>query len=433
VLVTGAGDGIGRAVSLALARAGAEVILLGRTVRKLEAVHAEIEKLGAPEASIVPLDLERALAADYEAVADAVEKRYGRLDGLLHNAALLGALTPIEQYDVPLFMRVMHVNVTAEFVLTRQLLPLLRASKDAALLFTSSGVGNVGRAYWGAYSISKFAVEGMAQVLSQELETTSSVRVNVIDPGKVRTSMRRAAYPSEALESLPTAGVADRALPGLVGPGESRGHGAAFSGAGPLEDEDRRDSISSSVSWRNWPRDRLLSSAIAPSDTRRMRLTSTPWRSNSWRMSLPLAPRATTAYQRFEPSSSASLLVSDSIFMRVGRSIWPDCTPLTWSGPSCAFHAHVNSLGKLVDARCSFAASAPSEVTSSRPPSMPGMGLTAMKRLPAVRGRRSISAARSAVDSRSGSPGERLKMNTCAAAVARALIGRPSRRMSSAG
>jgi len=222
IMVTGAGDGIGRAVSLALARAGAEVILLGRTVRKLEAVHAEIEKLGAPEASIVPLDLERAMAADYEAVADAVDKRYGRLDGLLHNAALLGALTPIEQYDVPMFMRVMHVNVTAEFVLTRQLLPLLRASQDAAVLFTSSGVGNRGRAYWGAYSISKFAVEGMAQVLSQELENTSPVRVNIIDPGKVRTSMRRAAYPSEAPESLPAAESLTAAYLALLGPA-SRG------------------------------------------------------------------------------------------------------------------------------------------------------------------------------------------------------------------
>ncbi len=222
VMVTGAGDGIGRAVSLALARAGAEVILLGRTVRKLEAVHAEIEKLGAPEASIVPLDLERAMAADYEAVADAIDKRYGRLDGLLHNAALLGALTPIEQYDVPMFMRVMHVNVTAEFVLTRQLLPLLRTSPDAAVLFTSSGVGNRGRAYWGAYSISKFAVEGMAQVLSQELESTSAVRVNVIDPGKVRTTMRRAAYPSEDVNSLPTAESLTAPYLALLGPA-SRG------------------------------------------------------------------------------------------------------------------------------------------------------------------------------------------------------------------
>ena len=218
VMVTGAGDGIGRAVSLALARAGAEVILLGRTVRKLEAVHAEIDKLGAPEASIVPLDLERALAVDYEAVAAAVEKRYGRLDGLLHNAALLGSLTPIEQYDVPMFLRVMHVNVTAEFVLTRQLLPLLRAAKDAAVLFTSSGVGNRGRAYWGAYSISKFAVEGLAQVLAQELEGTSRVRVNVIDPGKVRTTMRRAAYPSEAPDSLPTPESITAESLALIGP-----------------------------------------------------------------------------------------------------------------------------------------------------------------------------------------------------------------------
>ena len=233
ILVTGAGSGIGRAVALALAAAGAEVILLGRTVRKLEAVHAEIAALGAPEASIVPLDLERALAADYEAVAAAVQKRYGRLDGLLHSAALLGALTPIEQYEVPMFMRVMHVNVTAEFVLTRQLLPLLRASKDAALLFTSSGVGNVGRAYWGAYSISKFAVEGMAQVLSQELETTSSVRVNVIDPGKVRTSMRRAAYPSEALESLPTPESLTAPYLALLGPASRGVTGRRFRAQAP--------------------------------------------------------------------------------------------------------------------------------------------------------------------------------------------------------
>jgi NAD(P)-dependent dehydrogenase (short-subunit alcohol dehydrogenase family) len=203
VLVTGASDGIGRAVALALARAGAQVILHGRNVRKLEAVHAEIGKTGAPEASIVPLDLEKALAADYENVAAAIEKRYGRLDGLLHNAGLLGTLTPIDQYDVPTFMRVMHVNVTAAFVLTQYLLPLLRKSEDGAMLFTSSGVGRKGRAYWGAYAVSKFAVEGLTQVLANELEGTSRIRVNIIDPGKVRTSMRRQAYPSEAQESLP--------------------------------------------------------------------------------------------------------------------------------------------------------------------------------------------------------------------------------------
>jgi len=229
IMVTGAGSGIGRSVALALAAAGAEVILLGRTVRKLEAVHAEIAAAGGPEASIVPLDLERALAADYEAVAAAIEKRYGRLDGLLHNAALLGALTPIEQYDVPTFMRVMHVNVTAEFVLTQHLLPLLRASKDATVLFTSSGVGNRGRAYWGAYAISKFAVEGFAQVLAHELEGTTQVRVNIINPGKVRTAMRRQAYPSEAAETLPTPESLTAPYLALLGPASRGVTGQRFS------------------------------------------------------------------------------------------------------------------------------------------------------------------------------------------------------------
>jgi NAD(P)-dependent dehydrogenase (short-subunit alcohol dehydrogenase family) len=222
ILVTGAGSGIGRAVSIALARAGAEVILLGRTVRKLEGVHAEIRELGAPEASIVPLDLERALAADYEKVAAAIQERFGRLDGLLHNAALLGVLTPIDQYDVPTFMRVMHVNVTAAFVLTQHLLPLLRASQDASVLFTSSGVGKRGRAYWGAYAVSKFATEGLAQVLAHETEGNSAVRANIIDPGRTRTAMRRQAYPSEAQETLPTPESLTGAYVALLGPA-SRG------------------------------------------------------------------------------------------------------------------------------------------------------------------------------------------------------------------
>jgi NAD(P)-dependent dehydrogenase (short-subunit alcohol dehydrogenase family) len=229
IMVTGAGGGIGRAVSLALAQAGAQVILLGRTVRKLEAVHAEIEKLsGAGEASIVPLDLERALATDYEAVAAAIEKRYGRLDGLLHNAALLGTLTPLDQYDVPMFMRVMHVNVTAAFVLTQHLLPLLRKSQDAAVLFTSSGVGTRGRAYWGAYSVSKFATEGLAQVLAHETEGNSRIRVNIINPGKVRTAMRRQAYPSELAESLPTPESLTNAWLALLGPASTGITGRRF-------------------------------------------------------------------------------------------------------------------------------------------------------------------------------------------------------------
>jgi NAD(P)-dependent dehydrogenase (short-subunit alcohol dehydrogenase family) len=209
IAITGPTAGIGRALAIACAQQGAEVVLLGRNVRKLEALHADISGLralgtGAPviEPVISVLDLEKALARDYDAIADAVTERWGRLDGLIHNAGLLGQLAPIEHFDVPTWVKVMHVNVTAAFALTQVLLPSLRASADASVLFTSSGVGRKGRAYWGAYAASKFAIEGLSQVLADELDR-GSVRVNTINPGRARTAMRRQAYPSEALESLP--------------------------------------------------------------------------------------------------------------------------------------------------------------------------------------------------------------------------------------
>jgi len=221
IMVTGATAGIGRAVARELVRSGATVILHGRNEKVLEALYQELKVLG-PEPSVAQIDLERAQGPQYQQLVDEIESRYGRLDGLLHNAALLGSLTPIDQYDVPTFMRVMHVNVTAAFILTRQLLPLLRASQDAAVLFTSSGVGKRGRAYWGAYSISKFACEGLTQVLAHEMEGNSAVRVNILDPGKVRTSMRRQAYPSEAQETLPTPESLTGPYVALLGPA-SRG------------------------------------------------------------------------------------------------------------------------------------------------------------------------------------------------------------------
>jgi NAD(P)-dependent dehydrogenase (short-subunit alcohol dehydrogenase family) len=202
ILVTGAGDGIGRAVALALAAHGVTVILSGRTVRKLEAVHDQILAAKGPQPSIAPLNLERALANDYDAVAAAIESNYGRLDGLLHNAAMLGQLSPIDHYEVPVWVRVLHVNVTAEFALTQVCLPLLRKSPDASVLFTSSSVGRRGRALWGAYSVSKFAVEGLAQVLADELASTS-IRVNCINPVRARTGMRLEAYPAEDRSTLP--------------------------------------------------------------------------------------------------------------------------------------------------------------------------------------------------------------------------------------
>ena len=204
IAITGAGDGIGRAVAMDAARHGAQVILIGRTVKKLQAVHRDIVAAHGDVATMAPLDLEKALAGDYDTLAAAILERYGRLDGLVHCAGILGTLTPLDQYDVPTWCKVLHVNATAAFVLTQVLLPALKKSADAAVIFTSSSVGRQGRAYWGAYAVSKFAVEGLAQVLAAEMQGSSPVRINVLNPGATRTLMRRQAFPSENAEALAT-------------------------------------------------------------------------------------------------------------------------------------------------------------------------------------------------------------------------------------
>ena len=218
IAVTGAGDGIGRAVARAAAGHGAQVILVGRTVKKLQAVHRDIVAAHGDVATIAPLDLEKALAGDYDTLAAAILERYGRLDGLVHCAGILGSMTPIEQYDVPTWCRVLHVNVTAAFVLTQVLLPLLRKSADASVIFTSSSVGRQGRAYWGAYAVSKFAVEGLGQVLAAEMQGSGPVRVNVLNPGATRTLMRRQAFPSENADALATPEQVAPAYIALLGP-----------------------------------------------------------------------------------------------------------------------------------------------------------------------------------------------------------------------
>jgi len=204
IIVTGAGDGIGKAAALAYAEQGATVVLLGKTISKLESVYDEIFTRFNSRSAIYPLDLLGANPKDYHEMVSNIENEFGRLDGLLNNVGILGTLSPIESQNIETWYRVQQVNVNATFMLTQACLPLLKKSDSASIIFTSSGVGKKGRAYWGAYAVSKFATEGLMQILADELETNTKVRSNCINPGATRTSMRAAAYPAEDPSTLKT-------------------------------------------------------------------------------------------------------------------------------------------------------------------------------------------------------------------------------------
>lgn len=203
ILITGAGDGIGRALAKTCAVYGANLVLLGRTRSKLDAVYDWAREHTQAEAAIVPADLAALDDAAADALNLAIEDAFGRLDGLVHNASELGPIKPIEQYDTATWRRVMATNIDAPFILTRTLLPLLREAEDASIVSISSSVGRKGRAYWGGYAVSKFALEGLTEVLADELEKTS-VRCNSVNPGGTRTDMRRRAYPGEDPATVPT-------------------------------------------------------------------------------------------------------------------------------------------------------------------------------------------------------------------------------------
>lgn len=224
ILVTGAGEGIGCAAALAYARAGAQVILLGKRVNLLESVYDEIEEAGGPRPAIYPLDLEGANADHYSELAQRIESEFGHLDGILHNAAELGTLAPLEHYQPALWGKVMMINLNGPTLLTQACLPLLKKGPDSRLIFTTDKMGPKGHAYWGAYGVSKAAIENLAQMLAEELENYP-VRVNLINPGPVRTKLRRKAYPGEEAEQHPTP---DQVMPlylYLMGPDSRDVHG----------------------------------------------------------------------------------------------------------------------------------------------------------------------------------------------------------------
>lgn len=197
ILVTGAGRGIGAAAARTFAAHGATLILLGKNIEQLEEVYDQIEGAGHPQPAIFPFNLETAQPHQFDELAATIEREFGRLDGLLHNAAILGPRMPLEQITAENFNRVMQVNVNAVFNLTSVLIPLLRLSQDASVLFTSSSVGRKGRAYWGGYAVSKAAIENLMEVLADEVDDTYPIRSNSINPGATRTGMRAQAYPGE--------------------------------------------------------------------------------------------------------------------------------------------------------------------------------------------------------------------------------------------
>ena len=197
ILVTGAGDGIGHAAAKTFAFYGADVVLVGRTRSKLESVFDWITTETSTRPVIVPCDLHKLDDGSADALHDSIADGYGRLDGLLHNASALGPRVPIALYPSTQWQQVMQVNVFAPFLLTRTLLPLMNAATAASVVMTSSTVGRKGRAYWGAYAVSKHALEGLMEVLADEHEHAGVVRINSVNPGATRTAMRAAAYPAE--------------------------------------------------------------------------------------------------------------------------------------------------------------------------------------------------------------------------------------------
>lgn len=202
ILITGASRGIGRAVAKACAAQGATVILLARNVKNLEMVYDEIEQAGYPLPAIYPFNLATPVFKNYEDLAINIEQHFGRLDGIIHNAAMLGGLTPIEHYPSEQWHQVLQVNLTSAFFLSQVTLPLLKKSSNASVIFTTADVGLKARAYWGAYAVSKFGIQALMELLSDELEVNHSIRVNAIKPGRVRTALRASAYPGESQKTL---------------------------------------------------------------------------------------------------------------------------------------------------------------------------------------------------------------------------------------
>lgn len=202
ILVTGAGQGLGRAAALTYATYGATVVLHGRKVGKLERVYDEVEALGKASALIYPLNLEDAEETDFIVLAQAIEQQLGRLDGILHNAAFLHGLSPIENQTIEQWRTMLQVNLITPFALTKACLPLLKTAPDASVIMTSSSYGHQPSAFWGGFTVAKVGVEALMKVQADEWEFMSNLRINAIVPGIVNSPQRAKTHPGEIKQSM---------------------------------------------------------------------------------------------------------------------------------------------------------------------------------------------------------------------------------------
>jgi NAD(P)-dependent dehydrogenase (short-subunit alcohol dehydrogenase family) len=228
ILVTGANRGFGLAMTMDLSKAGATVIMLGRDLGSLEYAYDAVVDKGFQEPILYPLDIEGATPENYQSLQNEIFNQFQKLDGLVHNAAIIGTMMPVDQYDIKLWYSTLQINLNGPFMMTQFLIPLLNKSEDARILFLSAEQGREAKAYWGAYGVSKFAVEGFAKTLSEELEKTN-IRVNTLDPGVMRTEMRRAAYPAEDTTKNPLPESKSPAIVYLMLPVSSKYNGKQLS------------------------------------------------------------------------------------------------------------------------------------------------------------------------------------------------------------
>ena len=197
ILITGAGGGLGSTAALALAKQDALIILLDKSIPKLEKIYDAIVKAGGKEPVLYPFDLAGASEVQYEELAVTLDKTYGSLQGILHSAVELSAYTPIEIHETKDWGHTLNVNLNAPFLLSRVLLPVLQKSKHASIVFTGDSMARDAKAYSGAYGVSKIALEGLAKILPEELETAKKIRVNTLLPGAIDSPLRKKLFPAE--------------------------------------------------------------------------------------------------------------------------------------------------------------------------------------------------------------------------------------------